>query len=67
MVIDIESQRQAVREECAGKEIEVRGEIFRGVNAGAGVQARGVVEDVQKRLLMRVAGEPGVRSRVVLP
>ena len=67
MVIDVESQREAVREECAGEKIEMGGEIFGGVNAGAGVQARGVVDDVQKRLFVRVAGEPGVRSGVVLP
>lgn len=67
MVIDVESQRQAVGEEGAGEEIEMSGEIFGVVDAGAGVQARGVVEDVQKRLFVRVAGQPGVRSRVVLP
>jgi len=67
MVIDVESQRQAVGEECAGEKIEMSGEVFGVVDAGAGVQARGVVEDVQKHLLVRVAGEPSVRSRVVLP
>jgi len=67
MVIDVESEREAVREEGAGEKIEMSGEVFGGVNAGAGVQARGVVDDVQKRLFVRVAGEPSVRSGVILP
>ena len=67
MVIDVESQREAVGEEGAGEKIEVGAEVFGRVDAGAGVQARGVVEDVQKSLFVRVAGEPGMRSGVVLP
>ena len=42
-------------------------EVFGGVNAGAGVEPCGVVDDLEKRLRVRVAGEPGVRGGVVLP
>ena len=67
MVIDVESQREAVGEKCKGEEIEVSGEVFGGVNAGTSVQARGVVDDVQKRLFVGVVWKPGVRSCVILP
>ena len=56
-----------MREECAGEKIEMSGEDFGEVNAGAGVESSGIINNVQKCLFERVAGKPGVRSGVVLP
>ena len=66
VIIDVESEREAVCEEAQGEEVEVSGEIFAGVDAGAGVETGGIVDDLEKGLFARVAGEPGVRSGVVL-
>jgi len=67
MVVHIQGQGQAVGLEDTGEKIEVRQEGFAGVEAGAGVEPRGVVEDVQQDLLVGAAGQPGVRSGIVLP
>ena len=67
VIIDIEREREAVREEGEGEEMEMRREVFGGVNASAGVEASGVVEDVEKGIFTGIAGEPGVRRGIVLP
>ena len=67
MVVHVEGEREAVGEEDAGEEIEVGEEGLGGVKTCAGVGAGGVVEDVEEDLLLRLAGQPGVRSGVVLP
>ena len=67
VIIDIEGEREAVREEGEGEEMEVGGEVFCGVNASAGVEAGGIVDDAKKGIFTRVAGEPGVRGGIVLP
>ena len=53
--------------EDAGEEVKVGQESFTGVEACAGVEAGGVVEDVQQDLLIGAAGQPGVGAGVVLP
>jgi len=89
MVVHVESEREAVGEQDAGEEIEVREERlpapwccpsgrgsalwlsrsarFGRVKTGAGVDAGGVIEDVEEDLLLGLAGQPGVRGGVVLP
>lgn len=67
VVVHIESQGQAVDLENAGEEVEVGQQGFSGIEADAGVQARGIVEDVQQDLLFGGARQPGVRRGVVLP
>ena len=67
VVIDVEGEREAVGEEDAGEEIEVSGESLGWVKTGAGVEASGVVEDVEESLLLKLAWQPGVRRGVVLP
>ncbi len=67
MVIDVEGEREAVGEEDAGEEIEVGEERLGRVKTGTGVEAGGVVEDVEEGLFLQLAGEPGVRGGVVLP
>lgn len=57
VIIHVESQREAVDEEGAGKEIEMRGEGLRWVETCAGVQRSGVVENVEKHLLLGTTGE----------
>ena len=37
------------------------------VDTSAGIEAGGVVDDVEKGIFTRVSGEPGVRSGIVLP
>ncbi len=67
VVVDVDGQGQAVRLEDAGPEVEVGQEGFARVEAGAGVEAGGVVEDVQGDLLVGAVGQPGVWAGVVLP
>ena len=67
MVVHIERQGQAVDLKDAGKEVEVGQECFGGIEVCASVQARGVVEDVQKDLFVGAARPPGVGCGVVLP
>jgi hypothetical protein len=51
----------------AGKEVEVGQQGFGGIEACAGVEARGVVENVQENLFVGAARQPGVGRGVVLP
>jgi hypothetical protein len=67
VVVHVKRQGQAVGLENAGKEVEVGQEGFAWVEACAGVEARGVVEDFQEDLFVGTAGQPGVRGGVVLP
>ena len=53
VVVHIERQGQAVGLEDAGKEVEVGQQGFGGIEAGTGVEAGGVVEDVQEDLSRR--------------
>jgi hypothetical protein len=65
--VHVESQGQAVGLEGAGEEVQVGEEGFCGVEARAGVEACGVVEDFEEDLLVRSAGQEGVRGGIVLP
>lgn len=65
--VHVEGQGQAVGLEGAGQEVEVGEEGFGGIEAGAGVEACGVVEDFEENLLVGSAGQEGVRGGVVLP
>jgi hypothetical protein len=67
VVVHVEDQREAVGLEDAGEEVEVGQEGFGGIEACAGVEAGGVVEDVQEDLFVGAAGQPGVRGGVILP
>ena len=57
VIIHIESVREAVGEEGAGKKIEMGGERFGGVKARPGVEPGGIVEDVEKGLFFGTAGQ----------
>ena len=65
--VHIEGQGQAVGLEGAGEKVEVGQQGFRGVEACAGVQARGIVEDFQEDMFVGIAGQEGVGRGVVLP
>lgn len=67
VVVHVEDQGQAVGLKGAGEEVEVGQEGFAFVEAGPGVVARGVVEEIQQSLFGWVAGEPSVGAGVVLP
>ena len=67
VIVDVKRKRETVGEEGTGEEIEVRRKIFGMVNACTGIEAGGVVDDVEKGIFTRVAGEPGVRRGIVLP
>ncbi len=67
MKIHVQGQGQAVGLEDAGKEIEVGQEGFVVIETCAGVEAGGVVEDVEECLLVGGAGQPGVGTGIVLP
>ena len=67
MVVDIEDQGQAVGLEAAREEIEVSQQRFSWIEAGAGVVAGGVVQEVKEGLFIGVVGQPGMGADVVLP
>ena len=67
VVVHIKGQRQAVSLKGAGKKIEVSEQGFGGIEACAGVETCGIVEDFQEDLFVGAAGQPGVWSGVVLP
>ena len=67
VVVHVKSQRQSVGLKGAGKEVEVGEQSFTWVEACAGVEACGVVEDFQEDLFVCAAGQEGVRGGVVLP
>jgi hypothetical protein len=67
MVVHVEGQRQAAGLENAGEEVEVSQEGFALVEAGAGVVAGGVVQEVEQALFAGGAREEGVGRGVVLP
>ena len=67
VVVHIESQWQAVGLKDAGEEVEVGQQGFGAIAARTGVQARGIVENVQEDLFFGVTGQPGVGCGVVLP
>lgn len=67
VIIDVKSEREAVSEESAGEKIEVRREVFRWVNASAGIEPGRIVENIEQGEFIRIAREPSVRRRIVLP
>jgi hypothetical protein len=67
VVVHVEGQREAVGLEDAGEEVEVGEEGFRRIEACAGVEAGGVVEDFQEDLFVGATVEEGVGCGVVLP
>ena len=67
MIVHIEGQRQAMSLKGARQEIEVGQQGFAVVEAGAGVEAGGVVQEVVQALLVGIVGQPGMGAGVVLP
>lgn len=65
--VHVEGQGEAVGLEDAGEEVEVGQEGFAGVEAGARVEAGGVIQDVQQDLFVGTSGQPGVGAGIVLP
>jgi len=67
VAIHVERQRQAVFGEGHGQQIEVAQEQFALVEAGAGDDARAVVDQIQQRVLEGRAWEPRMGGGVQLP
>lgn len=67
MEVHVKGQGQAVGLEGAGQEVEVSQQGFAWVEAGSGVEAGGVVQEVEQALFGGGAGEESVRGGVVLP
>ena len=67
VVVHVESQGQAVGLEGAGQEVEVGQQGFFVVEASAGIEAGGIVQEVQEDLLVLGVGQPGVGAGVILP
>jgi hypothetical protein len=65
--VHVEGQRQSVGLEGTGQEIEMGQEGFAGVEARASVVTGGIVQNIQQRLFVGLAGQPGVGTGVVLP
>jgi len=65
--VHIKGQGQAFGEEDAREEIEMGQEVFPVVEARAGVVASGVVQQIEQDLFVRIGGQPGVGTGVVLP
>lgn len=67
MVVDVECQREPGLKEGGRQQIEMREEPFAVIDAGAGQDAAVIVDEFEERILAGRAGEPAVRSGVVLP
>ena len=67
VVVDIEGQGQAIGLKDPGKEVEVSQQSFGWIEARAGIETRGIVENVQEDLFVGAVGHPRVWSGVVLP
>ena len=67
VVVHVERQGQTVGLEDAGQEVEVGQQGFLVVEAGAGIEAGGVVEEVEQDLFVGGVGQPGVGAGIVLP
>ena len=67
VIVNVQGERQPVLAKSRGEEVEVRGEIFALVKAGAGQHAAVVIDDFQERRLALLAGKPAVRRSIVLP
>ena len=64
--IHVEAQGQAVFEEGAREKVEVGGQVFGGVDAGADAAAAAIIEHVEQREHGTI-GPPAVRGGVELP
>lgn len=67
VAVHIEFEGQAVFGEGGGEEVEVSQEVFALINLGPGADARAVIEQIEERIIFRVAGEPAVGRGVELP
>ena len=67
MIIDVESQGQAVNGKGPGEQIEVAQEVFARVEPGGGNDATVIVDEFEQSGLARTTGEPGVGRGIVLP
>ena len=67
VAIDIKFQRQAVFEEGGGEEVKVSQQVFAVIDGGPGADARAVIEQIQERIIFRVAGEPAMGCGIKLP
>ena len=67
VAIDVEFEWQAVLEEGGGEEVKVSEQIFAVIDGGSGADARTVIEQIQERIIFRVAGEPAMGRGVELP
>ena len=67
VVVDVEGEWEAVGAEGGWEEVEMGGEIFAFVEAGAGDDAAVIVDDLEERGLAVLAVEPAVGRSIVLP
>ena len=67
MEVDIQGQWQAVGLEDAGEKVVVGQQGFGGIEAGANIEAGGVIQDVEEGLFVRVARQPGMGAGIILP
>jgi len=67
VVVHVKRQGQAVRLKDARQEVEMGQQGFGRIKACAGVEARGVIQNVQENLLVGAVGQPGMGSCVILP
>ena len=67
VVVDVEGERQALSEEGAGEEAEMRQERFARIEPHQWQQAAVVVDESEQGRLCRQGGEPAVGGGVVLP
>lgn len=67
VIVDVEGQGQAMGLKDAGEEVQVSQQSFGRIEARAGIEARGIVENVQEDLFVGAVGQPAVGCGVVLP
>ena len=67
VVVHVEGQGQAVGLEDRGQEVEVGQQGFFGVEASAGIEAGGVIQQVEQDLFVLGVGQPSMGAGIVLP
>ena len=67
VVVHVERQRQAAREEGAGEEVEMGEERFARVEPGQWQEAAVIIDEFEHRRLLELRGQPAMGRGVVLP
>lgn len=67
VIINVKGQRQAMSFEGPGEKVHMGKEIFAMVESSAGIQACGIIKDIEQNMFMHLCGQPKMGAGIVLP